>query len=415
MRPITLRNPNLNKGPSTSEEFNKLRNDIQTDITTLFNIVNEHDDVIAENQDHIIRENYFLQNRLQKLEGRVRELEKDYQNNSLAGESIMTRSFYHASNIISSNPNSPVNVDTLHGVVTPVVVKAHDKIAYRNDLGEYILPSNLEVAVYESSDVEPIDPETQERKYYSVDSTGIRKAFDGDKNTFWVRHSESNENKCVTEVYGLIHVKIPQNISNNVYTNSIILHPSPEYSMSILDIQYKNQNGEWRRVETYPVKKVGNSDVPEEIAESGKLVFSFPRRQVTELQIKVKQPYWFRHDNKRIFMYGFQDIIVEYKEHSQDAAEFTTKFSLEGTDRRFTNIITPKVTVPVGCPAFNDYTVKHELYFDEGLTEQFDFSTDIFQPVQAVYVKTVLKTAGDQVPILREIELPYRHEELEVL
>ncbi|WP_260398925.1 hypothetical protein [Peribacillus simplex] len=65
----------------------------------------------------------------------------------------------------------------------------------------------------------------------------------------------------------------------------------------------------------------------------------------------------------------------------------------------------PKVTTP-GCPPF-DYTAKHELYFDEGLSEKFNFSTDIFQPLQAVYVKTILKTAGDQVPILREIELPY--------
>ena len=112
--------------------------------------------------------------------------------------------------------------------------------------------------------------------------------------------------------------------------------------MSILDIQYKNQNGEWRRIETHPIKKVNNTEIPEEIVESGKLVFSFPRRQVTELQIKVKQPYWFKHDNKRIFMYGFQDIVVEYREYSQDTAEFTTKFSLEGTDRRFTNVNTPR-------------------------------------------------------------------------
>ncbi|AMM91854.1 hypothetical protein UP17_04195 [Peribacillus simplex] len=66
-----------------------------------------------------------------------------------------------------------------------------------------------------------------------------------------------------------------------------------------------------------------------------------------------------------------------------------------------------KVTTPVGCPPFNDYTAKHELYFDEGLSEKFNFSTDIFQPLQAVYVKRILKTAGDQVSILREIELPY--------
>jgi hypothetical protein len=43
------------------------------------------------------------------------------------------------------------------------------------------------------------------------------------------------------------------------------------------------------------------------------------------------------------------DIIVEYREYSQDTAEFVRKFSLEGTDRRFANIGSPKVTTPVGC------------------------------------------------------------------
>ncbi|MFI8493157.1 hypothetical protein ACIGC1_09640 [Peribacillus butanolivorans] len=122
------------------------------------------------------------------------------------------------------------------------------------------------------------------------------------------RQSEKNENECVTEVYGIIHVTIPQDISNNIYTNTL-LHPSPEYSMSVLDIQYKNQNGECRRIETYPTKQVDNKEVPVEITEAGKLVFSFHKRESTELQIKVKQPYWFRHDNKRVFLYGFQDIV----------------------------------------------------------------------------------------------------------
>lgn len=413
MRPITLHNPNLHKGPSSSAEFNKLRNDMQTDITTLFNIANDHQQVIAENMDHVLRENYFLQNRMKKLEERVKELETEYQNN-ITGESIFSRSFYHASNILTPNINLPVSLDTLHGVVSPVIVRSHDKVAYRNDAGQYLLPSNLEITVLESTDVEPIDEETGERKYYTIDTANIKKAFDGDKNSFWVRQAEMNENKCVTEVYAIIHVKIPQEISNNVYTNTLLIHPSPEYAMSVMDVQYKNQTGEWRRIETFPVQKIGNVDVPVEITEAGKLIFSFPKRQVTELQIKVKQPYWFRHDNKRIFLYGFQDIVTEYREYSQDAAEFVTKFSLEGTDRRFSSISEPKLTVPVGCASISDYTVQHELYFDSGLNERFEFSTEIFQPVQTVFIKTILKVAGDLVPILREIELPYRHEELDL-
>lgn len=73
----------------------------------------------------------------------------------------------------------------------------------------------------------------------------------------------------------------------------------------------------------------------------------------------------------------------------------------------------PIVTTPKGCPIYSDYTTTHELYFDESLTEPFEFAKDTFQTVQKIYVKTILKMVGDFVPILREIELPYRHEEID--
>ncbi|MFB7637747.1 hypothetical protein [Peribacillus butanolivorans] len=92
------------------------------------------------------------------------------------------------------------------------------------------------------------------------------------------RQSEKNKNECVTEVYRIIHETIPQDISNNIYTNTL-LHPSPEYSMSVLDIQYKNQNGECRRIETYPTKQVDNKEVPVEITEAGKLGYSLSIRE----------------------------------------------------------------------------------------------------------------------------------------
>lgn len=84
----------------------------------------------------------------------------------------------------------------------------------------------------------------------------------------------------------------------------------------------------------------------------------------------MKQPYWFTNNNKRIFMYGFQDIIVEYREYSQDTAEFVTKFSIEDTNRRFTSVISPTVKDPIGCAFISDYTIDHELYFDESLTRE---------------------------------------------
>jgi hypothetical protein len=132
------------------------------------------------------------------------------------------------------------------------------------------------------------------------------------------------------------------------------------------------------------------------------------------LKIHIKQPYWFKDGSRRVFMYGFQDIVAEFREYSQDEAEFVTPFSLQGTDRRFTSVGAPQVTTPTGTPAFNHNTVQHELYFDDSLTEQFDFDTEIFQTVQTVYVKTIMRTEGNEVPIIREMELPYRHEEISI-
>lgn len=70
-------------------------------------------------------------------------------------------------------------------------------------------------------------------------------------------------------------------------------------------------------------------------------------------------------------MYGFQNIVVGYRGYSQNTTEFVTEFSLREKDRRFTNISQPNITTPVVCLPFNDYTTKYELYFDEGLSENF--------------------------------------------
>lgn len=411
MRPVTLQNPNLHKGPSSSKEFNSLRNDIQTDITTLFDVINTYDTIIPQNMDHVLRENFFLQNRMNKMASRIKELEQEKLNSNRTKEKVMNCSFYQAGNVSSINADKPVSLDTLHGYITPQPIKSVNKIYYKSSDGKHILPRNFEMCAYESSNIEPIDEETNKRKYYQLSNQDLTNVFDGDKNTFWVRHAAFDQSKCVTEVYGLIHFKIPQNITNNVYTNTIILHPSPEYSMSILDIQYKNTNGEWRRIETYPVKETEEGETPVEIKEASKTTFIFPRKEIEEVQIKVKQPYWFNHENQRIFMYGFQDIIVEYNEYTQDECEFVTKYSLVGTDNRFSSIGNPKVIVPDGCIKNVSGLIHHELYFDENLTEQFDFASEIYQPVQEVYIKTTVQTTADYVPVIKEIELPYRIDE----
>jgi len=413
LRPITLRNPNLYKGPSTSEEFNSLRNDIHTDLTTLFEVTNTHEVKIKENMDVLMREQFFMQNRIEKLQRRVLELEAESKAKETGEESRMLRSFYHVEGMKDADPKKPVAIDTVRGLVSPVPTKHQSKLSYLNDKGEYILPHSLEVKVVESNDVQPLDASKQ-RVYYNIDSQGIEKAVDGNRNTFWVRTSTFPATSGITEVYGIMHIKLPMDILNNVYANTININPYPEYSMTITDIQYKGQGEQWNRIDTYPVQKVsGGSVTPTPIEECGKMVFSFPKREITELKIMFTQPYWFEHESNRVFVYGFQDIEVEYREFTSEEAEFVSSYSIEGTSRRFSSIQEPILGLPVGCPQNIDGCVEHHLYYDPDLTEAFPFGHDISAPIQVVYIKTILRKVGETVPFLKQMELRYTHKEVD--
>ena len=413
MRPVTLKNPNLYKGPATSREFNELRNDIQHDLTTLFGIANNHDKEIKENMDVLLREQFFMQNRVEKLQRRVAELEAEQKASTTGSYSKILRSFYHMEGLSDGDSTKTASIDIMRGIISPLVTKMQSKLSYINDKGEYVIPKSLGVTVYESNDTQPLDS-SGNIKYYSIDQKGIESAIDGDRNTFWINTSQFANTSGVTEVYGMIHIKIPTDIINNVYVNNLLINPYPEYSMTITDIQYKGTGDSWSRLSTYPTTKDSSgATVPVEIEECSKLLLSFNRVEMTEVKIMFKQPYWFEHQSKRFFIYGFQDIKLEYREYASQEAEFVTKYSLGGTGRRFASIQEPIYTAPTGCPQDLTGCVSHKMYYDSKLTEEFPFGHNISAPIQTVYIKTILTKVGETVPFLKQMELRYTHKDLD--
>lgn len=413
MRPVTLRNPNLYKGPATSMEFNQLRNDIHQDLTTLYGITNQHDKQIKTNMDVLLREQFFMQNRIEKLQRRVWELEQEQKAKESGEASKMLRSFYHMEGLTDGDSNKQVSIDVTRGIVSPLATKMQSKLSYVNDKGEYIVPKSLGVTVAESNDTQPLD-EGGNLVYYTIDQREIEGAIDGDRNTFWINTSQFSKSSGVTEVYGLIHIKIPTDILNNVYANTLLINPYPEYSMTISDIQYKGLGEQWNRIPTYPTEKnLAGEVVPVAIEECSKLLLSFPRIEMTEVKILFKQPYWFEHDDNRFFIYGFQDIKLEYREYSSRESEFVSAYSLNGTGRRFASIQEPIYSAPVGCPDDLTGCITHKMYYDSNLTEEFPFGHQISAPIQTVYIKTTLTKIGETVPFLKQMELHYMHKDID--
>lgn len=410
MQPISSRNLNLYRGPAGSAEFNSIRNDLHHDLYTLFRIANEHEDKIKENMDVLIRENFFLQNRLAMLEKELEQAKINLrfkEQGEKREKDIQT--FYTKDNIIPIQGDvHRVYLDSTYGIATIDVADHVSKVSYKGDDGKVIVPPSLEVTLYESNDTREFEESTGLRQYYIVENEDMTAAFDQDKNTFWVRTVTFPNEKSVTEVYGILHIKLPVDILTDVNANTITINPYPEYSMDILDIQYKGYGEQWLRLPNYPVKQNElGKEMPVPFKEAGKLIFTFPKREITEVQIHFRQPYWFKSNQGRDFVYGFQNINIEHRVYISNEAQFITEFSLEGTTKSFDMIRTPVVVPAPGSEQNIDDLVMHKLYYDRDLTNEGSFGSRIMSDVKKVYVKTSIYRHGDIVPVIKEIHLDY--------
>lgn len=415
MQPISQNNPNLYKGPSSSAEFNKLRNDIHYDLTQLFDVANRNDETIKANMDIVLRENFFLQNKVAELEGLVEKIATDllYKNEGLKKQRLI-KSFYSLDGLYDGDLAKQAYINTMYGYLSVPPSDSVSKISYKTDTGSVVIPSSLQVQVFESNSNQPIDEETGAYTYYTIEDENVIKAFDRDKNSFWVHTSSFSEDSGINEVYGIMHIKLPLDILNNVHANTLVLNPFPEYSLRIQDIQYKGYSDQWHRLENYPVEKLnGVDETAVEIQNAGKMVFSFPKTEITEIQIVFSQPYWFTSEGKREFTYGFQEIELEHRVVNNTEAEIVSEFSLTGTTKRFSMIQKPTVVPALGSEALIDDLVEHKLYYSKDLANEFSFGNEIMAPIQKVYIKTIIRGQGEVVPMVKQINLDYTYREID--
>jgi hypothetical protein len=229
VQPISMNNPNIYKGPSSSADFNKLRNEIHFDLTQLFGLANQHEEDIKANMDVLIRENFFLQNKIVELEKLVDKIGTDllYKTQGVNKQRLI-KSFHSLDGVSDGDVGKEAYVNTMYGYLTVPSSDTVSKISYRAADGEVVIPESLEVKVFESNNIQPMDEATGMRTYYSVEDDKTYLAFDRDKNSFWVHTSSFPEDSGVSEVSGIVHIKLPLDVLNNISANTLILNPFPE-------------------------------------------------------------------------------------------------------------------------------------------------------------------------------------------
>lgn len=412
----STRNVNLYKGPNSSEAFNKQTQSLQKDIATLFDSLNSNEEDITSNMDILLKEHQFFQKKIDELNQTVKELKDRY---NLEGykdnEMRKYHSFYQLTGVTNGSGTSASLLDSKYGIATVLPTNTTSKLSYESDSGEVFLPNGLEIYARETNDILPLDSTTNERIYSDLDAAGLEGIVDRDANTYWVRNATSKKEDCVTTVFGEIHIKVPQETLNNLYSNVLTIAPYPLNSMTIQDIFCKGIGDQWMRLPNFPTKIVNGKETPIPIEKAGELFLSFEKMQITELRILYAQPYWIENASNRVFSYGFQGIDLQYQLYTGKDTEFVTKITTSNPKQYFQSIELPEaIESEVSEHNLTDL-VEFKLYYDENMSTEFDFGSNILAPLSTVYIKTILKRAGDKTPVIKEIIYPYYYKTTDLM
>lgn len=402
---------NLYRGPSSSKEFNQRNQNLIADMENIFQLLNQNEESIEGNMDIVLRENFFLQNHISLLRNEVNRLnelvenKEERENETGTASNIFIQNFYTTNQLKNGVAAKASLIDRMHGLVTPLPTDVSSKLNYTTDGGTVFVPNDLEIFVKEAKNT--VYDEAGNLVYYDLNNAQTKAIVDKDKNTFWVRNISFDQTDSVTEVFGELHIKLPAKGMNNLYANALTIHPYPEGSMRIRDIQYKGYGDQWNRLENYPTEMQKGIEVPRMFENTRKSFFQFSRTEMTELRIFYSQPYWFENSGKSTFSYGFQGIDLEYRIYTEKSCEFVSVIDLTEKKAIFQSIAYPEAIASESSEHDLVNLVEHHLYYDESMETEFDFETAILSPISKIYVKTVLKKEGDAVPVLKEVRIPY--------
>lgn len=405
----SLNDRELHRGASSSQSFNRRNERIRQDINTLYGQVSENDQQLKENMDIVLRENFFMQNYINELKGEVGRLRRlmEEEMDTPRGEnySVLLENFYQNAHVRNGEGNRASHIDRLHGIVTPLPTNIVSRVSYETDSGRVIIPKGLQIYTKEAKNTDRDDQGNL--VYYDTHMPHNDHLVDHKADTFWLRDVAFPTEDGVTEVYGEIHMKLPVEGLNSLFANTVVLHPYPEGALTIHDIQYKGHGNQWSRLEHFPTEIRDGLDQPAPILNSRKQVFQFNRVEMTEIRIFFSQPYAFEHDNLSRFTYGFQSIDVQHRMYTERQCEIVTTLDITDKHAYLGRVHAPEITPAPGTPQNLLDLVEHKLYYDESLTDEFDFGADILTPLSTVYIKTTLMKQGDSVPALKEIRVPY--------
>lgn len=294
----TQRKPAPRSGFFSSEAYNNFQEGVINDLGNLMSAVNS----LASQQVQIIKsmnaENLFLRKQVLDLEAG-----EGYRRLRAArlGSTIDDWADFHNTGNISYPANQP---DGLKAIINPIYgesvlpIHAEQSKFYVQSLrdGSILPPSSLNVTT--SSLFDKLDGNGVKDWEYggSVTKGEPERAFDGSRNTAWIRRVEFPLDSDVTSVEVELTVQVPdQSIAES---NMISIQPYPYGEVDVVGL--------------YLAADLGSSfqAVPgfSTVINARNHRWHFSARVASQIKIRLRQRNFFEENNKKVFLYGLKEL-----------------------------------------------------------------------------------------------------------
>lgn len=293
------------RGPTSSQDYNKNEDDKYLDLLELYRQSNTNLQRLTESHLIVLAENRAANNYINMLEKRLVEMEKKVAalGGSAPYKTTLTQTAFvqdmkiRYPNISQENADASMrcDVDLHHRYATIPLISQIPKTHVVNEKnGEVVVPNELGVKVGRSN----AGGEVVDNNLYNC--------FNGDNESYWQRTVTYDLLSCPDEEDVVIEVELPSHLVNNLYINTIQLHPHPERGVQVKNIEILYQNA-WQQIAGFTQQDItavnSNEFTP-------RRKWFFPSVPVNKIRITLVQKFPLDINGKKVFVLGAQEIGV---------------------------------------------------------------------------------------------------------
>jgi hypothetical protein len=314
------------RGPTLSSEYNKLNDDILFDLLRLYEAADNTKEDLERLVNLLVHENIFLRRKIENLDNNVNDLLGIISSYPKKKSTILPSHMLSSYHLYVTNKQSLLIDNEFRTVTLRPSTETTSRTHLSNSInGSVIVPGEL------SMEIIPYANGT------TIIDRDLLESFNISNNYYWERTVVYPSSSQVDEEECLVIIKLPANIANNLYANSITIRPFPENSYDLLAIYYNNivyptaptmwsnedekenfhdsmlSNG-WKLI---PGFKVDDNEQPIGINELSRTKWNFPDTLITQIVLRLRQRNWLESNNNRTFIFGAINIDVSYDTYNK--------------------------------------------------------------------------------------------------